>query len=67
MLDSISDFERMYPTLEAYLKRCDYYLELHCGLGHMDLEDYMWCSEFEDEVPPNEAVDEYFMNNPAWG
>ena len=67
MMVYLNNFAEEYPTYESYMKSVDIHLEEHCGLGHEHLADYMWMDAYDDEVAPNEAVNDYFGDNPAWG
>lgn len=59
--DQITDFERMYPTLEDYLERVDFYLQSKIGINHGT--DYYWKDDFDCQITPDEAVQEYLYNH----
>lgn len=57
----MSEFERKYSSYDVYMKHVDRSLAQFFGLGHEDVEDYVWCESFEDEISPSDAVDEFML------
>ena len=49
-------------SFEEWMREIDSCLEALCGLGHMDLPDYMYRDAFDDSLDPAEVAQDVMDN-----